>query len=452
MSHQGGMPLYGVPQAPLYGVPHGSEVAEQVDTIIEEPEPEIHVAGQPQPTVVLPAELPAPIHVGKSWNEVQTADGRVYYFNVDTGKSQWDKPADIMTSVESAILDTDWQELKIWDGRSYFFNKRTKCSVWSMPPEVQATRGEYTPEVRECIEFSSSRRTQADVRQEFFTLLVERGINDSHTFADAMAIIQDDARSSAIPSDQDKQLFFASYISNQIKQRVHESRDEKRKLFIQAVSDWKEWKGMSESVTFAQMKTVFGDRPWFNQVGEAELRKLFHIFSLEYIEIEKLKKRKLQDALMHEMKNDILSKLNVIDLSSQNAIDMVYAVYTNMKPQPQFWTYLSESQKLIVIKSCISQRIRDMRMAIANKLPMSKEKRAVRQEKDRVKKLIHEFANAKAEARVVKRGQGLTLPTWNTELETFLSSQQADLVSSKDLFVEYVEDLKQGKNPLEGIV
>ena len=412
----------------------------------------LHGPSQAQPTIILPADLPAPVPVGLSWSEVQTADGRVYYFNSETGLSQWIKPEEIMDEDERAILDTDWKEYKIWDGRSYFFNDRTKCSVWSVPPAVQLARGTYDAEIQECVDFDSYNKTETDSRNQFMELLVDKGVNETHTFAEAVDMIKDDARFSLLPTDEAKQLFFASYISNLSKQRVHEKRDSKRAIFIEAIKDWKAWEGMSESVTFAQMQTVFKHKPWFTSVSQTDLRKLFHIFSLEFIEVEKLKKRKLQDSLMHEMKNDILGKLNSIDLAHPSAVESVYAIYSAMSPQPQFWTYLSDSQKLVVIKSCISQRIRDMRMAIANRLPLSREKRAARQEKDRIRKLLAEFTNSKSESKVVKRGQGLTLPEWNTELETFLVAQSVDLTSAKQLFGEYVDDVRHGKNPLEGIM
>ncbi len=417
-----------------------------------EPPASLHGPSQAQPTVILPADLPAPVPVGLSWSEVQTADGRVYYFNSETGVSQWIKPEEIMSDDERVILDTDWKEYKIWDGRSYFFNDRTKCSVWSIPPAVQLARGELETEIQEYVSFDSYNKTEIDSRNQFMELLLDKGVNETHTFTEAVDMIKDDARFSLLPTLQAKQLFFASYISNMTKQRVHEKRDSKRSIFIQAINDWKAWEGMSESVTFAHMQTVFMNKPWFHSVSQTDLRKLFHVFSLEFIEVEKLKKRKLQDSLMHEMKNDILSKLNTIDLATPSAVESIHALYSAMSPQPQFWTYLSDSQKLVVIKSCISQRIRDMRMAIANRLPLSREKRTARQEKDRIKKLFAEFTNSKNENKVVRRGQGVTLPEWTTELEAFLVGNSVDLASAKHLFGEYVDDTRHGRNPLEGIM
>jgi hypothetical protein len=440
-------------QAPQYGVPQGVQSANHADHAPDEESQTDMVTGSyAQPTIILPTSLPAPVPIGGSWNEVQTADGRVYYFNADTGKSEWSRPADVMTENEKPILDTTWREMKIWDGRSYFYNAGTNCSVWHTPPEVELARGAFDPQLKECVDFDSLNVSEVTATAAFLHLLEERGVNDNHSFTEAMNLIGDDPRSHGVPSDKARQLIFSSYISAMMKKRIQSSRDAKRELYIQAIKEWKEWKGMSESTTFTQIEALFKERQWFKSLDQADLRKLFHAFSLEFIEIEKLKKRKLQDALMHDMKNDILARVNQIDLAKPHAIETIVSTYSNMKPQPQFWTYLSDSQKLVVIKSCISQKIRDFRMAVANKLPLTREKRSLRQEKDRIKLEIQEAIRSKAESKIVKRGQGLVLPEWNQEMEAFLTEKGVDLVLAKDLFIEFLDDMKQGRDPLAGIV
>jgi hypothetical protein len=435
---------------PQYGVPlgagtDGDDPAEGSDAQMQSPV-------RAQPTIILPASLPAPIPVGASWNEVQTADGRVYYFNSDTRKSQWVKPSDLALESEDFVGESGWEQVKIWDGRSYFYNPRTSCSVWHVPPEIELSKGQFDPELSALVEYDAIQKTDATVRKEFVDLLREKGITEAHSFTEALPLIMHDRRFTAVNSEKAKQLMFAAYITLVSKERVQEHRDVQRSLFMEAVSEWRNWKEMNESTTFAKMEATFRKREWFATIGTDELRKLFEVFSLEFIEIEKLKKRKLQDALMQDLKNDILSRTNQVDLASSGAVDMLFTIYSTMKPQPQFWTYLSDSQKLVVIKSCISQRIRDLRMAIANKLPLSRERRNLRQEKDRIKRLIGELVRSKTEQKVVKRGQGLVIPVWNTEMEAVLAGEGADLRLAKDLFGEFVEDLKAGADPLAGIV
>ena len=295
-------------------------------------------------------------------------------------------------------------------------------------------------------------KSHADRRAEFYALLTERRVDESLSFADAMEAIKDDIRFHALPTPQAKQLFFASYISNLIKQRSHEARDAKRALYIEAVTEWKNWKGMSESVTFSQMEATFKGKSWFKALDRVDLIKLFQAFAIEFLEIEKLKRQKLQDTLMHEMKNDVLSRQAEFDLGSLAVVEAIHQFYSQMDPKPQFWSYLTDSQKLIVIKSCMSQRIREIKMAVANSLPLSREKRAGRKERDRIKLLISEWINASTESTVVTRGQAAVIPNWDHNLEELLSSKKIDVQHAKAVFAEYVDDAKHGRDPLEGIV
>ena len=41
------------------------------------------------------------------WQEARNADGRVYYYNVQTKATQWAKPVDLMTPVEVCSLVFD---------------------------------------------------------------------------------------------------------------------------------------------------------------------------------------------------------------------------------------------------------------------------------------------------------------------------------------------------------
>lgn len=38
------------------------------------------------------------------WQEARNAEGRVYYYNVQTKATQWTKPLELMTPVEVGIL------------------------------------------------------------------------------------------------------------------------------------------------------------------------------------------------------------------------------------------------------------------------------------------------------------------------------------------------------------
>merc|ERR1712083_651388 len=66
--------------------------------------------------------------------------GKKYYYNVNTKKSTWSKPNDLMSFAEKADMTTDWREHSYLDGRSYFYNIKTKVSQWQMPEEIKCAR------------------------------------------------------------------------------------------------------------------------------------------------------------------------------------------------------------------------------------------------------------------------------------------------------------------------
>ncbi|KAL1985767.1 hypothetical protein VTN96DRAFT_7389 [Rasamsonia emersonii] len=72
------------------------------------------------------------------WQEARNADGRVYYYNVQTKQTQWQKPFELMTPVERALANQPWKEYTAEGGRKYWYNTETKQSTWEMP-EVYKT-------------------------------------------------------------------------------------------------------------------------------------------------------------------------------------------------------------------------------------------------------------------------------------------------------------------------
>ncbi|KAJ5946551.1 hypothetical protein N7454_003390 [Penicillium verhagenii] len=71
--------------------------------------------------------------VSALWQEARNADGRVYYYNVQTKATQWTKPVELMTPVERALADQPWKEYTADGGRKYWYNTESKQSTWEIP-------------------------------------------------------------------------------------------------------------------------------------------------------------------------------------------------------------------------------------------------------------------------------------------------------------------------------
>jgi hypothetical protein len=91
-------------------------------------------------------------------------------------------------------------------------------------------------------------------------------------------------------------------------------------------------------------------------------------------------------------------------------------------------------------------------MSVANQLPLSRDRRTHRQVKDDIKRLFGKIlSGGTVEKGVVSRGQSVIVPKWSNEIERAVLAESFDLRLAKELFNEYTEDVKKGRNPLDGL-
>ncbi|KAJ6006274.1 formin binding protein [Penicillium sp. IBT 35674x] len=79
------------------------------------------------------------------WQEARNADGRAYYYNVQTKATQWTKPVELMTPVERALADQPWKEYTADGGRKYWYNTESKQSTWEMPEVYKTALAQAPP-------------------------------------------------------------------------------------------------------------------------------------------------------------------------------------------------------------------------------------------------------------------------------------------------------------------
>ena len=69
------------------------------------------------------------------WTEIDDGEGNVYYHNIATGESTWEKPPDL---APDASPQQNWVECQDDSGRSYYVNSITKETRWEKPIDEAA--------------------------------------------------------------------------------------------------------------------------------------------------------------------------------------------------------------------------------------------------------------------------------------------------------------------------
>lgn len=84
----------------------------------------------------------APAKLPTGWVEAKDpASGASYYYNENTGMSQWERPVETSFSSQPPSplsLPEDWEEaLDVTTGQKYYYNRKTQASQWEPPNTVQ---------------------------------------------------------------------------------------------------------------------------------------------------------------------------------------------------------------------------------------------------------------------------------------------------------------------------
>ncbi|KAF2637081.1 hypothetical protein P280DRAFT_472597 [Massarina eburnea CBS 473.64] len=81
----------------------------------------------------MPPPMPPP---GPVWKTLKSGE-KEYYHNTLTNQTTWDKPEELLTEDERAMLGTPWMQYKNADGRPYWAHRETKQTTWDVPDDVQ---------------------------------------------------------------------------------------------------------------------------------------------------------------------------------------------------------------------------------------------------------------------------------------------------------------------------
>jgi len=204
-----------------------------------------------------PAAAQAPSMQG--WEEHQTSDGRKFYHHPVKKVSQYEKPDEIKTPEERALVD--WEEYRIWNGREFFYNKKTKVSCWAVPHAVKRARGVLIDEPPPVVE----------KHHAFMQLLTEAGVDDTSHWNEVVKKIQNDPRYQALESLPRKRQLFAQKVSASWKAKLLASRKEKKDLLLKCVA----FAEKNLPPTWELFRAAAEKERWWRDVDETDAKVIF---------------------------------------------------------------------------------------------------------------------------------------------------------------------------------
>ncbi|XP_014239547.1 uncharacterized protein LOC106660977 isoform X2 [Cimex lectularius] len=67
-----------------------------------------------------------------TWQEIESPDGQIYFYNPITNERVWEKPEELKTPSEKLFFGS-WKQYNFKDGTKFFYNSETKESTWKIP-------------------------------------------------------------------------------------------------------------------------------------------------------------------------------------------------------------------------------------------------------------------------------------------------------------------------------
>ena len=312
-----------------------------------------------------------------NWLEVDSPDGRIFYFDRSTGLSQWEKPSELKTAAERSLEGLPWREYKIWDGRSFFYNDEAKLSVWATPPEIQlaydSVVGASTDEV---MTPEAEAPSIASIRSDYFELLEEmhsRGtVSDGASYDEVRPALIPDDRFNLIVSEEARRQAYGEYCYLRLRRQEQERRS-LEKLLVRDLVIWlQSVEGISEASSF---ESVFKNQCEWTKLPETRVRHIFENYLADLARVRARDDRKRDDLHMGQLKAAILAHPSTDFAAPFNSLSLIFSGSAS-------WDALEEDKRLAVWRTCVSQYVRGVRASISAGEGMRRRARECRKKRD----------------------------------------------------------------------
>uniref|UniRef100_A0A665W651 Pre-mRNA-processing factor 40 homolog A n=1 Tax=Echeneis naucrates TaxID=173247 RepID=A0A665W651_ECHNA len=301
------------------------------------------------------------------WTEHKSLDGKTYYYNTETKQSTWEKPDELKSPAEQMLSKCPWKEYKSDTGKPYYYNSQTKESRWTKPKELEDLEGKKVTastttdpavqadntatmatvmEVETATAVSEEHLSQAAVsiffsffitisvevakeerpelqkktykwntkeeaKQAFKELLKEKGVSSNSSWEQAMKMIINDPRYSALPKLSEKKQAFNAYKVQTEKEEKEEARikyKESKETFQRFLENHEK---MTSTTRYKKAEQMFGELEVWSCVPERDRLEIYEDVLFYLAKKEKEQAKQLRKRNWEALKNILDNMANV---------------------------------------------------------------------------------------------------------------------------------------------
>uniref|UniRef100_A0A672V225 Pre-mRNA-processing factor 40 homolog A n=1 Tax=Strigops habroptila TaxID=2489341 RepID=A0A672V225_STRHB len=263
-----------------------------------------------------------------TWTEHKSPDGRTYYYNTETKQSTWEKPDDLKTPAEQLLSKCPWKEYKSDSGKPYYYNSQTKESRWAKPKELEDLEDKNAYILKLLISVYSAAlkkedddaqpvkktytwNTKEEAKQAFKELLKEKRVPSNASWEQAMKMIINDPRYSALAKLSEKKQAFNAYKV----QTEKEEKEEARSKYKEAKESFQRFlenhEKMTSTTRYKKAEQMFGEMEVWNAISERDRLEIYEDVLFFLSKKEKEQAKQLRKRNWEALKNILDNMANV---------------------------------------------------------------------------------------------------------------------------------------------
>ncbi|XP_069826234.1 pre-mRNA-processing factor 40 homolog B isoform X2 [Dendropsophus ebraccatus] len=403
------------------------------------------------------------------WKEYKSDTGKPYYYNSQTKESRWTKPKDLE---ELEVLIKQEGEAGIdHENKSAASSPRSAAAssdtemtpteeVSALPPSIpepvdtadtETSQDDATFNQKELSNSDSLQmedckmepekrfyhwNTKEEAKQLFKDLLKDKGVSSNASWEQAMKIIINDPRYSALPKLGEKKQVFNAYKSQREKEEKEETRLRAKEAKENLQSFLEQHEKMTSTTRYRKAEQMFGEQEVWSLVPERDRKEIYDDVLVFLAKKEKEQAKQLRKRNVQALKN-ILDNMSNVSFQTTWSEAQQYLMDNPMFAEDEELQNMDKEDALI----CFEEHIRALEKDEAEEKEKSRlrERRQQRKNRESFQVFLDELHET---------GQLHSMSTWmelypSVSTDTRFSNMLGQTGSTPlDLFKFYVEDLK----------